>query len=299
MKVYGTSEIKGTVGTVYANWTGSKENGLYAGYTTDDVALTLDGATTGNVYVGSDTEGYAAALTVKGGSKVGGIYNRVQGSTVITGSDNVVDYINAKGSISVENAENTEITAMVAEGADITITDSEVKFAIGTNNCIQLDGGTVMTITGSEVGIQQMTIDAASALKLTNSTVTVDDVYDEVDLITNNGSITIDALSTLTADSIANNGTITIDATGFTGTRAKVIDLNQEAALSGVKLTNGTGYYLEYAADGDISIVKSPDTIYVSSDYNSSTEGWGYTHFANYDSAVAYIKDNAKKVFSR
>ena len=114
-KVYGNSTIYGTVGTVHANWTGAKENGLYAGYTTENVALTLDGAVTGNVYVGSDTEGYAAALTVQGGSKVGGIYDRVYGSAVITGSDNVIDYINAKGSITVENAANTTIAAMARQ----------------------------------------------------------------------------------------------------------------------------------------------------------------------------------------
>ena len=32
--------------------------------------------------------------------------------------------------------------------------------------------------------------------------------------------------------------------------------------------------------------------IYVSNDYNSSTEGWGTTHFSNYDSAYAYATAN-------
>ena len=35
--------------------------------------------------------------------------------------------------------------------------------------------------------------------------------------------------------------------------------------------------------------------IYVSSDYNSSTEGWGVTKFASYSSAVYYAKDNCPK----
>ena len=35
--------------------------------------------------------------------------------------------------------------------------------------------------------------------------------------------------------------------------------------------------------------------LYVSADYNSSTEGWGTTHFSNYSSALNYAKTNAKK----
>lgn len=35
--------------------------------------------------------------------------------------------------------------------------------------------------------------------------------------------------------------------------------------------------------------------LYVNSDYNSETEGWGTTRFANYEKALAYAKDNAKK----
>ena len=35
--------------------------------------------------------------------------------------------------------------------------------------------------------------------------------------------------------------------------------------------------------------------LYVSAEYNSSTEGWGTTHFSNYSSALNYAKTNAKK----
>ncbi|MBO5992008.1 MAG: hypothetical protein J6R00_10185, partial [Lentisphaeria bacterium] len=114
--------------------------------------------------------------------------------------------------------------------------------------------------------------------------------------IVNNGTITIDATSSITATSLTGTGTITIDTKGYTGETVKVIDVNQTAAITGVKLKDSTKkYYLTYEADGDVVLNKSPEFLYVSCDYNSSTEGWGVTHFESYAHALAFAKANAQK----
>jgi len=113
-----------------------------------------------------------------------------------------------------------------------------------------------------------------------------------VSSLNNTGTITVDATSLITAASIVNNGTITIDATGFAGDYAKVIDLNQSGKLTNVNLINGEGYYLEYGADGDVTIREAPNKLYVGN-YTSADEDFGYTKFASYDTAFNFAKDNS------
>jgi len=131
-------------------------------------------------------------------------------------------------------------------------------------------------------------VGVGSALTITNSTF-------NTDVLMNEGTITIDALSTLTATTLTNSGTITIDAAGYTGDEVKIIDLSQEGKLANVTLKNAKGYVLRYENDGDVILAKTPEYVYVSSDYNSSTEGYGYDKFNSWDSAYAFTSANAKK----
>lgn len=54
------------------------------------------------------------------------------------------------------------------------------------------------------------------------------------------------------------------------------------------------GAFAVSAEDSDVSTVAVDNNLYVSYDYNSSTEGWGVTHFSNYAGAYAYATTNGK-----
>ena len=79
--------------------------------------------------------------------------------------------------------------------------------------------------------------------------------------VTNNGTITIDALSTLTASDITGTGSIIIDAEGFTGTKA-VIDLNGNTSLEGrVEFENlSDDIRVIYGNDGDVILTDADTT---------------------------------------
>ncbi len=51
----------------------------------------------------------------------------------------------------------------------------------------------------------------------------------------------------------------------------------------------------EEQGEGMVELYADVPTLYVSSDYNAETEGWGTTHFSNYSGAYAYATVNAKK----
>ncbi|MBE6379707.1 MAG: hypothetical protein E7047_02120, partial [Lentisphaerae bacterium] len=156
--------------------------------------------------------------------------------------------------------------------------------SMGANNSISL--------TDSEMYLGkegQGTNTLAGKITLVNSTL------NSLGKLSSTATITMDASSSIVATAIT-GGTITINAKGYTGDSIKLIDLDQNGKLTNVTLTNsGNNYYLTYGDDGDVTLTKAPEFIYVSSDYNSSTEGWGVTRFANYDSAVNFIKNNARK----
>ena len=129
----------------------------------------------------------------------------------------------------------------------------------------------------------------AGTITLTNSTLS------SLGKLNSTAAITMDETSSITATTITGEGTITIDVKGYTGDTYKAIDVNS-AISNTVKLTNtGNNYYLTYGDDGDVFVTKSPEFVYVSSDYNSSTEGWGVTKFGSWDGAYAFTNTNAKK----
>ena len=109
------------------------------------------------------------------------------------------------------------------------------------------------------------------------STLTISNSIFNTDVLMNEGTITIDATSLLTAGSINNEGTITIDATGYTGDAVKIIDLDQEGRLYNVELKGGEGYVLRYESDGDVVLTQAPETgtLYVNSAWAGSENGDG------------------------
>jgi len=156
--------------------------------------------------------------------------------------------------------------------------------SMGANNSISL--------TDSEMYLGkdgQSTSALAGTITLKNSTL------NSLGKLNSTAAITIDATSSIVATTITGTGTITIDVKGYTGDTFKAIDVNSAIANT-VKLTNASNkYYLTYGEDGDVYVNKSPDFVYVSSDYNSSTEGWGVTKFGSWDGAYAFTSTNAKK----
>lgn len=103
--------------------------------------------------------------------------------------------------------------------------------------------------------------------------INIDDAMFDAPEIVNDGTITVDADSTVKANTLTNNGSIIIDASGFTGGIKKVIDLNGTAQLAGVTFTNvADGVNTVLGADGDVTLVKADQsTVYVNTAYSSQT----------------------------
>ena len=158
------------------------------------------------------------------------------------------------------------------------------KIAMGANNSISLTDSEMYLGREGQGGNT-----LAGTITLTNSTLS------SLGKLNSTAAITMDETSSITATTITGTGTITIDVKGYTGDTYKAIDVNS-AISNTVKLTNtGNNYYLTCGDDGDVFVTKSPEFVYVSSDYNSSTEGWGVTKFGSWDGAYAFTSTNAKK----
>ena len=162
-----------------------------------------------------------------------------------------------------------------------SITSNAYMFRNGTNGVITVTDGSSFTINPDDkyAGIHKLSGYATGndgAINVLNgSTVDFGTLADFVNFET--GAITIDTESLLTATSLTNSGTITIDAADFAGGYKKVIDLDQETALSGIELINAAeGVSLSYAEDGDVYVVDSSSligTFYVSADWSGLEPG--------------------------
>ena len=202
----------------------------------------------------------------------------------------------ADANFTIRNGSAVELSFGIDNSGVITIADAELNIGTNFNPAITGTGHKFDLLNAGTVAVNGGVLNAEAVTN--NGTVTVNDgTVNAVSHIANEGTITIDSTGLLTAAAIVNNGTITIDVKDYTGDSFKVIDVDSAITGSGtIKIVNGTNkYYLSYAADGDVTVIKCPEVIYVSSDYNSSTEGWGLDKFANYDAAVTFAKNNAAK----
>ena len=129
-------------------------------------------------------------------------------------------------------------------------------------------------------------------------------VYENV--LTNNGSLTIDAASTLAAAGIAGEGTITIDAANFEGGLKKIIDLSGTESLEGkVSFVNkADGINDIYGADGDVYLTDATrETIYVGADYADQAVGTvvndhivGFNAFADMSDAMNAVTESVTDI---
>ena len=167
--------------------------------------------------------------------------------------------------------------SMFVTGGDFFFDDAESTFAVD-NSVIKATGNAAHNAT------------IGGALVLTNGS-----VFETAKAMTNSGSITIDATSTITAADITGAGSITINAEGFTGLK-KVIDLSAADSLAGKVTVNGANAI--FAEDGDVYITDAvTDTIYVNAAWNGMKTGEvteeGYIYGYN---AVASLGEISNKI---
>ena len=129
-------------------------------------------------------------------------------------------------------------------------------------------------------------------------------VYENV--LTNNGSLTIDAASTLTAAGIAGEGTITIDAANFEGGLKKIIDLSGTNSIESMvkEVTNLGENSIIYGTDGDVYLTDATkNTIYVGADYADQAVGTvvndhivGFNAFADMSDAMNAVTESVTDI---
>ena len=119
--------------------------------------------------------------------------------------------------------------------------------------------------------------------------------------VTNNGTITVDALSSFKAIDITGNGSIIIDASNFAGGVEKIINLSGTASLEGdtrLSINNrADDVSVLYGNDGDVVLASgfSTVTLYVDSAWSSKEVGddlgdgkiFGANAFASFNEAMA------------
>ena len=146
------------------------------------------------------------------------------------------------GNLSLTTVEGTDYTVkLTVDGSTVNtsaVVNNSVAFNIGAGTEVFLNNGAKVNATG---------------------------------VVSNAGTITIDAASTLTAADITGEGTITIDAEGFTGYK-KVIELSGSASLAGKVTVNGAKAV--YGEDGDVYITDAATgTVFVNSAWNGMKVG--------------------------
>ena len=240
----------------------------YLGHYSGTFSVKDTAASFGYILLNGDTDGdgYSQAQLVLDNAKVSTIGgpNTQPGQVLMNGDSAIVA---TNGSVlDFRGPKDFGYLSMTANNS-ITLTDSEMYLG--------KDGQSTSTLAGK--------------ITLTNSTL------NSLGKLNSTAAITIDETSSIVATAITGTGTITIDVKGYTGDTFKAIDVNSAIANT-VKLTNASNkYYLTYGEDGDVYVNKSPEFVYVSSDYNSSTDGWGVTKFGSWDGAYAFTSVNAKK----
>ena len=172
----------------------------------------------------------------------------------------------------------------VAEGnASLTLKDSSTVDAWHLN-ILDANGYTVKldAQSGSKITATMVTVGKDATVSLTGGAsikaTGCHGVYSfQEGIVTVNGAITMDGLSTLTADSITlgENASITINATNFAGGIKKIIDLNGSESLEGKVTVNGIDEAnVVYGDDGDVTLVKvDTATLYVNSDWSKYNKG--------------------------
>ena len=240
--------------------------------------ITVDAtANYGSVTVGTD-EG--DSLTVKGTSKLniasldGTILTDADALTTLTGS-NITGGGTNGGTITAQNdltftGENT-LNSVTLNAANKTVTNTGTLTVGGTlsfngdlnvagNASLAVGNGAGMKVTGNISNSGSITGTGTGSLSVT-SNINNDD----------NGTITVDALSTLKADTVS-GGMITVLTEGLVLTEDvyHVVDAN----LQNVHVVIGelTGYTIPLPFDNGVYLFKTnPSTVYINRDYLSET----------------------------
>ena len=150
------------------------------------------------------------------------------------------------GNLALTTVEGTDYTVkLTVDGSTVntsSVVNNSVAFNIGAGTEVFLNNGAKVNATG---------------------------------VVSNAGTITIDATSTITAADIKGEGSIVIDAENFEGGYKKIIDITSTAgALSDKVTVIGEGISAVHAADGDVYLTDAAvNTIYVNADWADKKTG--------------------------
>ncbi len=253
--------------------------------------------TSGNrFYIGTDAledEGVTHTLKITGTDTdeveneaftAGYIYNRHSGVLSIENADVTTAGITSYGKIEVKDG--------MLSGSDheIALIGRAEKNATG-KAVITLDNSKLVTASNSSAGHIQLgewggNYGTAELILKNGSSVEANKLYmTKHETVTGNVSITMDATSSLKANTLVyNGGEIIIDAAGFTAGTKTIIDLSGTESLENMVTVNNKadGINVIYRADGDVMLTdQSLDTLYVSSSWTDAdndgiVDGKGY-----------------------
>ncbi len=192
--------------------------------------------------------------------------SKTAGKFTLAFNNSVVDaaniYFSESSDVISMSFDNCDILTAIfmTEDKDSSYSLNASKLVVtGSGNDRYNGNGGTLTVTDSEITIEQGAYTNKGTLTLTNSTLSAASVV-------NSGSLTVSAAGSLvSANTLTGDGAIIIDAAGFTGGTKTVIDLNGTESLAGkVTLENAGDFNLAYGADGDVIITdQKTDVIYV------------------------------------
>ena len=257
--------------------------------------LTISGADADHSAVLDNTTlTFAKATTVEFSG-----YARLSGSDLTyTNTGSAVLTVLAGGNVSFVSGTSVSATSLTNNGTVNISGTSKLNIGTLSGNAIQLQSGTTLTNSSISGGAINSNYDFtfSGSNSLTDVTLTATGKT-----ITNSGTLTVDALSTITAASVS-GGTINVLTEGVeAGDHTYLVvygtlEENVKISVNGTSISRSTidgtevgeGYYITTRGGKGIWLTKeSQETLYVNSAYTpEETEGYGYNRFSSFTEAL-------------
>ncbi|MBO5900771.1 MAG: right-handed parallel beta-helix repeat-containing protein, partial [Lentisphaeria bacterium] len=230
---------------------------------------------------------------------VNGTLENTKEESLTDGPQFKAGYSGTRGAGNTINLNNTYMAAgswFNVEGSNGTFNLDNSVMKIGGGDAagsltVSNSGNVFNVNNGSRLVVENLTLGA-------NNTISLDGSSLELKALTNNGTITLDAASLITANTLTGTGTITIDAAEYSTGVKVLIDLNGKESLKDkVAFENlAEGVNVIYGADGDVALSDAEmTTLVVNAEYADKKLGedlgngkfFGINTFATLGDAVA------------